>query len=549
MPVERFIELATSEGRRVLDVIFRHASEAVTVQERSGRLIYVNDAAAAMVGYSTGDEMLAAPIEEIRGRFEIVDETGKVVVPDALPGRRVLKGEPFVEEVVGYRRRGSSGIRWSRVRASPVKNNAGEVILAINYFLDITAAKQREEHRRLLSTAFEALGLSLDFRLNLEKLAGVIVPAFGEWCLVHLLEGEALTLSAYASPAEKVVEAEESGPQAIPLAGERLQSRVARLRAPETLTNVTSEMLPQARARFGDRFAGSASAVVNALCVPMTIGERTVGTITVIRSGDGLAFDEPDIEALMAIADRAATVIENTRLYEKEHEIANTLRRGLISPNLPEIPGLHLEASYRPFAYLGQVGGDFYDEIQIDADRWALAVGDIAGKGVRAAAAVSLARYTIRATAAMDPMPRTVLRQLNRALLDDEPDRMCTIAYGLIERRGSLWSLKLALAGHPPPALLRNSDVQFLGRPSPPVGILSDLDPFDEEYELLSDDLLVVYTDGYSLTGLTPPESVDLALRNKVFSSTNAALEELTKHLEAEPNIRDDVVLLAAQVT
>ena len=161
MPGDRFIELATAEDRRVLDILFRHASEAVTVQDLSGRLLYANDEAARIVGFRTGAELVSAPPEEIIGRrFEMVDRSGSPLAVDSLPGRRGDGGAPVAEAV----HRISSTwlahvLRWSRVRASPIKNDAGEVVLVINFFQDITSQFRREEIRELLYTVYEALGV------------------------------------------------------------------------------------------------------------------------------------------------------------------------------------------------------------------------------------------------------------------------------------------------------------------------------------------------------------------------------------------------------
>ena len=551
MPVERFIALATTEGRRVLDVIFRHASEAVTVQEVSGRLLYANDAAAALVGYTSGEEMLAAPVEDLINRFEIIDESGEPMPLTALPGRRVLSGEPFVEEVVGYRRRGSTDVRWSRVRASPVKNNAGEVILAINYFLDTTEAREEEERRRLLTTAYEALGLSLDSRTSLTALAEVIVPALGEWCLVHLIEGDHLVLAASASmdPETTVALVEMGQQESIALDADRVQVRVAKSRQHQLVNRVTPHLLEEAKERFGEDFAALVQSLNlhAALCVPLAVRDHAVGTITVARSEGGPPYDPDDVELLLGIADRAATTIENARLYEREHEIANTLQQGLAAQRLPEIPGIELAARYRPLGHLSDVGGDFYDALEV-GDRWVFFVGDIAGKGIKAAAAVGLARFTVRATALLDSEPATVLPHLNAALRTEDPERMCTLAYAVLEPGASGWTMRVSLAGHPPPLLLRGSESTFLGQPSPPAGLFDSLDVTEETHDLVPGDLVVMYTDGYSLANLAPPESVELGLGDGAFSTAEAALDSLLKRLEAEPTIRDDVVLLALRI-
>ena len=93
MPGDRFIELATAEDRRVLDILFRHASEAVTVQDLSGRLLYANDEAARLVGFSTGADLVSTPPEEIMSRFEMIDRTGAPLTVDSLPGRKVIAGD------------------------------------------------------------------------------------------------------------------------------------------------------------------------------------------------------------------------------------------------------------------------------------------------------------------------------------------------------------------------------------------------------------------------------------------------------------------------
>ncbi len=100
-----------------------------------------------------------------------------------------MAGAPVAEAVIGYRRPGSPRARWTRVRASPIKNDAGEVVLVINFFQDITSQFRRDEIRELLYNVYEALGSSLDRDENLQSLARALVPRMGTWCSVHLLEG------------------------------------------------------------------------------------------------------------------------------------------------------------------------------------------------------------------------------------------------------------------------------------------------------------------------------------------------------------------------
>ncbi|MGH8945063.1 MAG: PAS domain-containing protein [Acidimicrobiia bacterium] len=75
MPGDRFLEIASAEDRRVLDVLFRHAREGVTIQGRDG-LVYANDQAAQLLGLSGGHEMFSGRLGEVLGTLEMIDEQG-----------------------------------------------------------------------------------------------------------------------------------------------------------------------------------------------------------------------------------------------------------------------------------------------------------------------------------------------------------------------------------------------------------------------------------------------------------------------------------------
>ena len=365
MPGDRFIELATAEDRRVLDILFRHASEAVTVQDRSGRLLYANDEAARIVGFSTAAELVSTPPEEIVGRFEMIDRTGAPLTVDSLPGRKVMAGAPVADAVIGYRRPGSPHARWSRVRASPIKNDAGEVVLVLNFFQDMTAQFRREEVQELLYTVYEALGSSLDKTENLHELARALVPRMGSWCAVHMLEGGKLIPMAMVHPDDEdariLVHMSDPGP--ISLDEDQMQARVARTEKPEIIDMISDEMLQEAEVRAGKELIDAFRRLdLNSVaCVPISLGRRLIGTLTLARSFPDPELDGDDVDLLEVVADRAAAALENASLYQQQREIAETLQAVITPSALPQVPGLDLAARYRPVSLVGQVGGDFYD--------------------------------------------------------------------------------------------------------------------------------------------------------------------------------------------
>lgn len=555
MPGDRFIELAMKDDRHMLDVLFKHSREAITVQDSAGKLIYANDLAARLTGFGTAEELLRTPVAALVGRFEMVDQSGAVLTAERLPGRRVLMGERVVEEVIGYRRPGSHRIRWSRVNSSPIKNDAGEVVLALNFFTDITEQIRREETQRLLATANELLGASLDLEENLTALARLLVPELGSWCGVHLIgEDGMLTLVALIHPdspeAEMLVEMRKG--ERLSLDSENFAARVARTRKPEVVREITDEMLALAEEIEGRDFVDLIRqlAMNSVVSVPLQRGSEIIGVLSLARSSPDPPFDDDDVEILLSVADRAAVTLENARLYQHEHEVAQLLQRSLMPAFLPEVEGLKLAVRSQPLTRIGLVGGDFYDVIPISPDLCAIVVGDIEGKGIAAAAAVGLSRNTIKAIVNLDPTPAVVIGALNRALLEEE-QRMCTLAYVLLDRHADRFEVKVTLAGHPPPILISADGTRTrLGRPCPPAGVLASIDPVSEHYWMAPGDTLLIYTDGFALGELAPPESVESALGEPHREELDQFLDRLMDRLQSASTsrVQDDVALLSVRV-
>ncbi|HEY2602920.1 MAG TPA: SpoIIE family protein phosphatase [Thermoleophilaceae bacterium] len=221
---------------------------------------------------------------------------------------------------------------------------------------------------------------------------------------------------------------------------------------------------------------------------------RNTGLLHLSDKRDG-AFSKNDEAILVQLAQIASVAIENLRLYQHEHEIAATLQRSLLPPNLPEIPGVAVAARFRPAGEGDEVGGDFYDIFAMGNERWGITVGDVCGKGAAAATVTALARYTLRATALHERQPSRILRVLNEALLRHGPDqRFCTVAYAAFEPASG--RLEIASGGHPSPLLLRGGEVETLGSSGTILGIMEDPPLTDREVDLLPGDTVVFYTDG-----------------------------------------------------
>jgi PAS domain S-box-containing protein len=133
-----------------LEIILGGIADGVTAQDPTGRVIYANEAAAKMVGYLSGEQLMKAkaPWHEVLGRFEVLDEEGRPFPLENLPGRRALGGEELAEEILRFRDLARGEERWCVVKAVPVFDEQGEVRLAVNIFREITEHRRMEEALR-----------------------------------------------------------------------------------------------------------------------------------------------------------------------------------------------------------------------------------------------------------------------------------------------------------------------------------------------------------------------------------------------------------------
>jgi len=156
---------------------------------------------------------------------------------------------------------------------------------------------------------------------------------------------------------------------------------------------------------------------------------------------------------LEALAGQCALAVERALLFEREHKTAEELQRSLLPSDLPQVPTVRLAARYNPATRHVQVGGDWYDAFRLPDDRLAVAVGDVMGKGVLAAAGMGRVRNALRALALNDPRPAAVLAGLDRLFsATEDEEQFTTVAYAVLDPKTGQGTL--SNAGHPPPLLL-----------------------------------------------------------------------------------------------
>lgn len=485
-----FRELSSVEQR--FEAVLDNLADAVTVQADDGRLVYANQAAADMLDAASREELVATPPGELVDRFESFMEDGSPLDAECLPGRQVLRGDepdPLLVRALG---KSSGQERWRVIKASPV-SLPDERRLVVNVIEDVTEVKRAEIQQRLLSDSTRALSSSLDYEQTLQRVAEMTVPEFADWCSVSMPRRDGVmepVALAHADPG-RVQLARRLSEQNPTRVGDPGAGEVVRTGKPQ-LMEIPDEMLGE-RARSDEHYELIAGlGLRSAIAVPIEAGDEVIGAITFATAESGRIFDEHDLDVGAELARRAGIAIENARLFEQRSAVAHTLQEALVPEGLPEIPGWELATLYSPAAEGTQVGGDFYDAFPVPGG-WMLVIGDVAGRGVDAAAITALCRYTLRTSGSLNGKMEIALSQLNDWLLEQGEAGICTAVAMTLRGDGEA---ELISAGHPPPLLLRDGAVEPLDEHGPMLGFTRRPDWPCHRFRIEPGEQLLLYTDG-----------------------------------------------------
>jgi PAS domain S-box-containing protein len=484
--------LSGSEPR--LAVILDAVAEAVTIRAPDNRLVYANRAALDRLGFDSVEELGRADPEALMGPYETLDEHGREIRMADLPSVRVLRGEPSEPLLRRTVERRSGEERWVLLKATAVRDVAGEVEAAVTIIEDVTLAQRATRRAEFLARIGQMLASSLDYQQTLRNVAGLAVPQIADWCAVDLFDDRGRrepVAIAHSDPAKLQTAARLRAFEPERLDPDQGLGRVQRTGEPQLYTDIPDELLVAAAVDDEHlrllREVGMRAVVI----VPMAIRGRTIGALTMVSAESGRSFDASDLEFAEQIAARAALAVESARLYSERSAIARTLQSSLLPEAIPEIPGWEVAALYRPAGQESDVGGDFYDLWEVDGD-WLTMIGDVTGKGVGAATVTSLVRHTAWAASEFDARPAQVLARIDAALRRRPSISLCTALCLRISSEGAT----LAVGGHPLPLRLRDGDVEEVGSHGTLLGALERTQWPEVPIAMCPDDTLVAYTDG-----------------------------------------------------
>ena len=300
------------------------------------------------------------------------------------------------------------------------------------------------------------------------------------------------------------------------------------------------------KARFEDGWASQRDLGVCLYAVPIVAKGEAIGAMAVYFKQEREAPTAEDAELIRSFAHQAGVALERARAYEVEHEAAMTLQRNLMPEGVARAASVDADGRYLPATRGVHVGGDWYDILDRPDGSVAFAVGDIAGHGLQAAAAMGQVRSAWRALALSTTEPSAILASLERFATSVEGAFFSTILTMLLDPDTN--ELRYATAGHPP-ALVIDPDgsTRFLeGGRSVPLGLPFDMPRAQAHERLRPGSILVLYTDGLVERR---DESLDRGLERLADTAARATGESLEDLSDALLDLvaderHDDVALL-----
>ncbi len=235
------------------------------------------------------------------------------------------------------------------------------------------------------------------------------------------------------------------------------------------------------------------------LTVPLRVRDSVTALMTLSRPGEDAFADPADRDALLDVAGRAGIALENARLYAAEHEAALTLQRGLL-PRLPRLSSFDVAAAYVP-ATSAQVGGDWFDVLDLPGPWVSVTIGDVMGHDLTAAAVMGQLRSMVRTLAWDGRRPADLVARLDELVRGLEATTLATLFYAMLDdpaEHGGRCTVNYMSAGHLP-AMLRHADgrVERLDRALiPPVGVLAPRTAVEGRVDMPPGSALVLFTDG-----------------------------------------------------
>jgi PAS domain S-box-containing protein len=502
------IAVDVTERRRAEDVIRRTGERYRSLVEASSQVVWVTDPSGqvsddapewrAITGQSiedySADGWLAVVHAEDRAR---IDATWQ----ECIAADRLFE--------TNYRIRTRSGTyRYYDVRAVPIWRG-DEVVEWVGANIDVTGQREAEEMRGRLTEQLSAAALRtarlqqatsmLAEALTVSNVVQVITEvgrsAIGaDRSAVALLDDDKLWLRIItpSGAADAAPQGREASQESFQVSAQTVMSVAVRESRPFLARSPDDLRLQLGRNEIDEFLQRTDERAWVGL--PLLAAGAPIGALRFAFTRPREITEEERV-FLEALAGQCALAVERALLFEREHKTAEELQLSLLPGVLPQLPTMQLSALYNPATRHVQVGGDWYDAFPLPDDRMAIVVGDVMGKGVKAAAGMGRVRNALRALALNDPRPAAVLSGLDRLFsATEDVEQFTTVVYAVLDPETGTGVF--SNAGHPPPLLVGPDIPATLNgsEPGTPLGWPSHRQ--QTSFSIEPGNTLVFYSDG-----------------------------------------------------
>lgn len=545
-----FLDLQSIEQR--MDSVMSVLDQAVVIHDSRGSLIFANAAALKMFNVEDPATVLGADNVPVQDRFDFYDENGDPFRLEESPLMAVLDGEKPDPQTIRIISRITGREAWLRAKTQGVSGPAGASLYAVTALEDLTDIKKEEFAHSLLARISEVVHESPDYEQTIRNLAELSVPQLADWCSIYVPRPADGTLAMVAVAHMDAARRElaRTIAEEIPISLDDRHGPAEVLRSGEAIVveDVASELESQ---DLGPRLTTMVRKLDlgSAMILPLSIGDRNLGTFHLANETGRRPYNSFDRDLGERLAARIAIALESSLLASERATIASDLQQGLLPAPIPRIEGWSVATLYRPAGVANEVGGDFYDAFTFRGG-WMVVMGDVTGRGSRAASVTGLARQTLRTASALTGDPIAALGELNRALLARDDTSLCSVV-AIALRQGSGREISMAVAGHPPPLCVCEGRLTEIMPTGPVLGAFANPSWDLREITLGTNEQLVVYTDGVTeASGRTERFGED-RLQESVRGTTSP--QDAVKRVEAaledfcREGLDDDAAVLALQ--
>lgn len=367
------------------------------------------------------------------------------------------------------------------------------------------------DQRSLVSDVLDQLGRTMEAEVAVGRLAKLLVPALGDWCVITLVDDDESRAGRrrlrdigwwHVDPDQRDLVRDYAATRIGALTDSSMLMHAIDsgelVHVPAGAVVALDQVLKPGRARDLVTALAPASLTV----APLIVRGRTLGALTLFSGQDRAALTPEELPGFAEIASSAALALDNSRLYRRQRDVAASFQRSLLTDPL-QPDDLEIAVRYQPAAEAARVGGDWYDAFTQPNGSTVVVIGDVVGHDIEAAALMAQLRSMLRTVAVVtDASPAQILRQVDAAAHTLSLPVIATVVVARIEQtqeehqRGET-RVRWANAGHPPPMVIDDAGaVHTLDGHDLLLGVNPASQRVDRELVVERGSTLVLYTDG-----------------------------------------------------